>query len=89
MDFDYLFEIDNKHKILICKKCQYAIMLLHLKTHLKAHYLRLTLEQRCTFVAKIERYTALTKVHNDVVYLALTDPLVPILLVYFDRLRCN
>lgn len=89
MDFDYLFEIDDTHKVLICKKCQYAVVPSHLKTHLKTYHPRLTLEQRRSYVATIETCTALADVHNDVVYPRSTDPPVSILPVYFDGLRCD
>jgi hypothetical protein len=50
MDFHHLFEIDSRHKILICKGCQYAIIPSHFKTHLQVYHPRLTLQQRRDFV---------------------------------------
>lgn len=89
MGFGGLFEIDNKHRILICTKCQYAIGPSHLATHLKGYHSRLTLEQHGTYVAKVDSFSALAHYHKDVVYPTPNDPPVPILPVYFDGLRCD
>lgn len=89
MDFDYLFQIDSKHKILICRGCQYAIVPSHLATHLRVYHPRSTLEQRRDFVAKVEDCSTLANIHEEVVYPNLTDPPVPYLPVYFDGLRCD
>ncbi|KAM0713375.1 hypothetical protein Q7P37_010337 [Cladosporium fusiforme] len=88
-DFDRLFEIDNKHRILICTKCQYAIVPSHLATHLKEYHSRLTLEQRRAYVAKVDSCSALAHYHKDVVYPTPNDPPVSILPLYFDGLRCD
>ena len=77
MDFDCLLEINRKHRVLVCRQCQYAIVLSQLATHLKVHHPRLTLQQRRDYSTKVESYSTLAKVHEDVVYLALNDPPVP------------
>lgn len=61
----------------------------HLTTHLKEYHPRLTLEQRHAYVAKVDSCSALAIVREDVVYPTPNDPPVPILLVYFDGLRCD
>lgn len=89
MDFDHLFKINSKHKILICIGCQYAIVPSHLTTHLRVYHPRSTLEQRRNFVTKVEGYSTLANIHEEVVYPTPTDPPVPYLPVFFDGLRCD
>jgi hypothetical protein len=89
MDFDHLFQIDSKHKILICTGCQYAIVPSHLTTHLRVYHPRFSLEQRRDFVAKVEGCSTLANTHEEVVCPTLIDPPVPYLPVYFDGLRCD
>jgi hypothetical protein len=89
MDFDHFFQIDSKHKILICTGCQYAIVPSHLTTHLRVYHPRFTLEQRRDLVAKVEGCSTLANVHEEVVYPTLVDPPVPYLPVSFDGLRCD
>ena len=89
MDFDHLFRINSKHKILICIGCQYAIVPSHLTTHLRVYHPRSTLEQRRNFVTKVEGCSTLANIHEEVVYPTPTDPPVPYLPVFFDGLRCD
>lgn len=39
-DFRRIFEIDSRHRILICLPCQYAVIPSHTKTHLQTHHKR-------------------------------------------------
>ena len=89
MDFDHLFRINSKHKILICIGCQYAIVPSHLTTYLRVYYLRSTLEQRRNFVTKVESYSTLAHIYKEVVYPTPTDSPIPYLPVFFDGLRCD
>ena len=89
MDFDRLLQVDDKHKILICMPCQYAIVPSQLTTHLRSHHSRLTIEQRRDFITKVNGCFTLANVHESVVYPTPTDPPVPSLPVYFDGLRCD
>jgi hypothetical protein len=89
MDLDRLLHVDDKHKILICMPCQYAIVPSQLTTHLRTHHSRLTVDQRRDYVAKVEGCSTLANDYEAVVYPTLTDPPVPFLPVYFDGLRCN
>jgi hypothetical protein len=89
MDFDHLFQIDNKHKILICTGCQYAIVPLHLTTHLRVYHPRFSLEQCRDFVTKVEGCSTLANTYEEVVYPTLIDPPIPYLPIYFNGLRCD
>ena len=89
MDFDCLLEINRKHRVLVCRQCQYTIVPSQLATYLKVHHLRLTLQQHRDYSTKVESCSALAKVHEDVVYPAPNDPPVPSLQIYFDGLRCD
>jgi hypothetical protein len=74
MDFDCLLEINRKHRVLICRQCQYAVVPSQLATHLKVYHPRLTLQQRRDYSTKVENCSALATVHEDVVYPSLNDP---------------
>jgi hypothetical protein len=89
MDFDCFLEIDGKHRIMNCRKYQYAIVPSHLATHLKVHHPRLTLQQRCNHISKTERCSTLAKIHEEVVYPASDDPPIPSLPIYFDGLKSD
>ena len=89
MDFDRLLQVNDKHKILICIPCQYAIIPSQLTTHLRSHHSRLTIEERRDYITKVNGCLTLANVHEAVVYPILTDPPVPCLPVYFDGLKCN
>jgi hypothetical protein len=89
MDFQHLFEINPRHRVLICKSCQYAIVPAHFKTHLQVYHSRLSLQQRRDFTQEVESDSNVARVHEDVVYPLLTDPPVESLPVYFDGLRCT
>lgn len=89
MDFQHLFEINPRHRVLICRSCQYAIVPTHFKTHLQVLYPRLSLQQRRNFTQEVESASDIARAHEDVVYPSLTDPPVDSLLVYFDSLRCT
>jgi hypothetical protein len=82
-------EIDGKHRIMNCRKYQYAIVPSHLATHLKVHHPRLTLQQRCNHISKTERCSTLAKIHEEVVYPASDDPPIPSLPIYFDGLKSD
>ena len=88
-DFRRIFEIDSRHRILICLPCQYAVIPSHTKTHLQTHHKRLSIEQRNDFVSRVEGCTELAKIHADVVYPLPTEPPIPSIPVYFDGLRCD
>jgi hypothetical protein len=60
---------------------------LYLITYLRVYYLRSTLEQRRDFVAKVEGCSTLANVYKEVVYPTLTDPPIPYLPVFLNRLR--
>jgi hypothetical protein len=89
MDFYHLFGIDSRHKILICKGCQYAIISSHFKTHLQVYHPRLTLQQRRDFVQELEGASNIAKTHEDVIYPSPTDPPAESLPVYLDGLKCT
>ncbi|KAM0714670.1 hypothetical protein Q7P37_003050 [Cladosporium fusiforme] len=89
MELDHIFEINACHRVLICTKCQYAIIPSQLETHLKASHPRFSPEQRRGFVSRIKDSTDIAKAHEDVVYPRPTDPPVHSLPVYFDGLRCR
>jgi hypothetical protein len=87
MDFQHLFEINPRHRVLICRSCQYAIVPAHFKTHLQVYHPRLSLQQRRNFTQEVEIASNIARVHEDVVYPSPTDPPVDSLPVYFDDLR--
>jgi hypothetical protein len=89
MDLNCLLQVNDKHKILICMLCQYAIVPSQLTTHLRSHHSRLTTEQRRDYITKVNSCSTLAKVHEAVIYPTPADPPVPSLPVYFDGLRCN
>ena len=89
MDFQHLFEINPRHRVLICRSCQYAIVPAHFKTHLQVLHPRLSLQQRRNFTQEVESASDIARAHEDVVYPSPTDPPVDSLPVYFDGLRCT
>lgn len=88
-DFSRLFEIDDKHRILICLNCQYAVIPFQIRTHLQKFHKRIGLEQRNEIVSRVETATVLARSHAEVVYPAPTDPPLPSLPTYFDGLKCQ
>jgi hypothetical protein len=89
MDFDRLLDIDGKHRILICRRCQYAIVPSHIATHLKVQHPQLTLQQRRGYISKVENHSALAKIYEEVVYPLPDDPPIESLPIYFDGLKCD
>ena len=87
--FSRLFEIDDKHRILICLNCQYAVIPFQIRTHLQDFHKRIGLEQRNEIVSRVEAATVLARSHAEVVYPAPTDPPLPSLPTYFDGLKCQ
>lgn len=88
-EFDRLFEISEKHRILICLSCQYAVIPFQIKTHLQKYHKRVNLEQRNEIVSKVEATTELARSHAEVVYPIPTDPPITRLPIYFDGLKCQ
>lgn len=83
------FEVNSKHRILICMRCQYAVQPKHINRHLKDQHTSISLQQRRDLVTEVATYTELAQVQSDVVYPTARDPPVDALPVYFDGLRCN
>lgn len=88
-DFHRLFEVNARHRILICLNCQYAIVPSQSKTHLQVYHKRLSLQQRRDLISKIESTAELARRHEDVVYPEATEAPVANLPVYFDGINCN
>ena len=88
-EFRRLFEIDHKHRILICLSCQYAVVPFQIKTHLQTYHKRINLQQRNYIISKIEATTELARTHAEVIYPASTDPPLATLPTFFDGLKCQ
>jgi hypothetical protein len=88
-DFHRLFEINLQCRILICTDCQYAVVPTHIDKHLRAHHLRLSLQQRRAIVSTVNELSELARVPSDVVYPLTTDLPVASLPVHFDGLKCG
>jgi hypothetical protein len=41
-EFHRLFEVNHKHRVLICLACQYAVVPSQVKTHLQSYYERIS-----------------------------------------------
>jgi hypothetical protein len=89
MDFQDHFELDPQHKILVCNKCQYAIVPAQSATHMQVYHKRLTIQQRREFVSKVATSPDLAQAHEDVIYQDPTDAPINSLPVYLDGLRCQ
>lgn len=83
------FEVDSKHRILVCTRCRYAVRPKHVNRHLKDQHKGISLQQRRDLVTEVATCTELAQVQSDVVYPTARDPPVDALPVYFDGLRCN
>ena len=88
-EFRRLFEIDHKHRILICLSCQYAVVPFQVKTHLQTYHKRINLQQRNYIISEIEATTELARTHAEVIYPVSTDPLIASLPTFFDGLKCQ
>jgi hypothetical protein len=88
-DFHRLFKINLQCRILICTDCQYAAVPTHMDKHLRAHHLRLSLQQRRAIVSIVDELSELARVPSDVVYPLTTDAPVASLPVHFDGLKCG
>ena len=88
-DFHRLFYVNSQHHILICTDCQFAVVPTQIGKHLRAHHLRLSLQQRRTIVSRVEELIGLAEVPSDVIYPLPSDPPVTHLPLYFDGLKCN
>lgn len=84
-----LFEVNHKHRILICLSCQYAVIPSQIRTHLQTYHKRIGHQLRNDIVSKVEATTELARTHAEVVYPAPTDPPIASLPIYFDGLRCH
>ena len=85
----HIFDVDRKHRILICLSCQYAVIPFQIKTHLQQHHKRISPQQRDQIVSEVEAATELARTHAEVVYLAPTDPPITSLPTCFDGLKCQ
>jgi hypothetical protein len=88
-EFHRLFEIDHKHRILICLSCQYAVVPFQIKTHLQTYHKRINLQQRNYIIAEIEATTELARTYAEVIYPVSTDPLIASLPTFLDGLRVS
>jgi superfamily II DNA helicase RecQ len=88
-EFSHLFDLDYKHRILICLSCQYAIVPSQARTHLQIYHKRVSLQQRKEILSKVEAASELARIHQDVIYPAATDPPLASLPTYFDGLKCH
>jgi hypothetical protein len=88
-EFCRLFDVNHKHRVLICLGCQYAVVPSQVKTHLQVYHKHISLQQRNSIVLAVEATTELARTHAEVIYPTPTDPPISTLPTYFDGLKCH
>lgn len=88
-DFSRLFEVSVPFRVLICVKCQFAVVVSQIDKVFRAHHSRVGIAQRREIIAKVNDLSGLARVHLDVIYPLATHPTITLLPVYFDGLKCS
>jgi hypothetical protein len=64
-DFYRLFHVNSQYRILIYTDYQYAVVPTQIGKHLRAHHIRLSLQQRRAIISRVEELVGLARVHLD------------------------
>ena len=88
-EFSPSFEVLPQHRILVCHRCQFAVVPSQIETHLRVGHKRLSLDQRRSIIARVAAITDLAQIEADVIYPTPSDPPVAGLPIYFDGLKCD
>ena len=88
-DFEDIFTPLPVYRIIVCKKCQWAVVPDHVRKHLAAHHSTLSKSERQTIIAAVESCSWLARTAADVVYPSPEDAPVEGLPIFYNSIRCT
>lgn len=74
--------------MLICNRCQYAVVPLQIEQHLRQHHRQLSLEQRRELADKADKILDIARIETDVIYPPTGQAPIDCLPLFFDGLKC-
>jgi len=87
-DFRNTFEVIATFRVLICIKCQYAVVPCQVEGHLRKHHRSLSLQQRRTIIGEVESISDIARLETEVIYPGTEQCPVEHLPVFFDGFGC-
>lgn len=88
-EFNKIFEHRPEYRIVICKRCRFAVIPRQTAGHLLKHRIVLSAPIRQTIVAYIQQLDDLAYTKDDVIYPSPTSELVKDLPIFHGGLRCT
>lgn len=86
--FERLFQDLPSHKVIVCKRCQYAVVPIQVNGHVQRHHPSITKNERESIVRTVEVLLDVAQQPDDVQYPSIESPPVKGLPVWKDGLRC-
>ena len=86
--FEKHFQHLLQYHIIICRKCQFAVIPKQLESHIYGHHPSITPEQRQSIIEATARLTDVAPTPEEVQYPRAGSPAIPGLPILWDGLRC-
>jgi hypothetical protein len=86
--FDSLFTAYPQYHVVICNKCQIAVIPAQVEEHLRKQHSRLSRQERCDIAKRYHCLSDVALVESEVKYPKPGQPPLDTLPIYFDGLKC-
>lgn len=88
-EFDRSFTTYPRYRVIVCNKCQVAVIPAQVEEHLRKQHSRLSRQERHDIAERFYSFRNIALVESDVIYPKSSEPPLDALPIYFDGLKCT